>query len=162
VGTTALAIAIAVFGGLGTIWGPVVGALLLYGLNEALRFVGVVYNLIVVGLNPDSLRHLRAARSRRPPGATVRRHEGNRRYTDERTSARAEAVEWYRVRFPSGIRARVSALRERSIARDFGNLNDGCHAAVRREIRGFVFQAGRIPIWRHAATCSCFKAWFVC
>jgi ABC-type branched-subunit amino acid transport system permease subunit len=28
----------------------VMGALLLYGLNEALRFVGVVYNLIVVGL----------------------------------------------------------------------------------------------------------------
>jgi branched-chain amino acid transport system permease protein len=50
VGTTALAIAMAVFGGLGTIWGPAVGALLLYGLNEALRFVGVVYNLIVVGL----------------------------------------------------------------------------------------------------------------
>lgn len=50
VGTTALAIAMAVFGGLGTIWGPAVGALLLYGLNEALRFIGVVYNLIVVGL----------------------------------------------------------------------------------------------------------------
>jgi len=50
VGTTSLAIGMAVFGGLGTIWGPVAGALLLYGLNEALRFVGVVYNLIVVGL----------------------------------------------------------------------------------------------------------------
>ena len=50
VGTTSLAIGMAVFGGLGTIWGPVVGALLLYGLNEVLRFVGVVYNLIVVGL----------------------------------------------------------------------------------------------------------------
>lgn len=50
VATTSLAIGMAVFGGLGTIWGPVVGALLLYGLNEALRFVGVVYNLIVVGL----------------------------------------------------------------------------------------------------------------
>jgi branched-chain amino acid transport system permease protein len=48
--TTALAIGMAVFGGLGTIWGPVGGALLLYGVNEALRFVGVVYNLIVVGL----------------------------------------------------------------------------------------------------------------
>ncbi len=50
VATTSLAIGMAVFGGLGTIWGPVLGALLLYGMNEALRFVGVVYNLIVVGL----------------------------------------------------------------------------------------------------------------
>ena len=40
----------AVFGGLGTIWGPALGALLLYTVNEALRFVGVVYNLIAVGL----------------------------------------------------------------------------------------------------------------
>ncbi len=48
--TTSLVIGMAVFGGLGTIWGPVLGALLLYTVNEALRFVGVVYNLIVVGL----------------------------------------------------------------------------------------------------------------
>jgi len=48
--TTSLVIGMAVFGGLGTIWGPVLGALLLYAVNEALRFVGVVYNLIVVGL----------------------------------------------------------------------------------------------------------------
>jgi branched-chain amino acid transport system permease protein len=48
--TTSLVIGMAVFGGLGTIWGPVLGALLLYAANEALRFVGVVYNLIVVGL----------------------------------------------------------------------------------------------------------------
>ncbi len=47
---TAQVIGMAVFGGLGTIWGPVAGALLLYGVNEALRFIGVVYNLIVVGL----------------------------------------------------------------------------------------------------------------
>ena len=47
--TTSLAIGMAVFGGLGTIWGPALGALLLYGVNEALRFVGVVYNLIAVG-----------------------------------------------------------------------------------------------------------------
>jgi branched-chain amino acid transport system permease protein len=40
----------AVFGGLGTIWGPALGALLLYALYEALRFVGVVYNLVAVGL----------------------------------------------------------------------------------------------------------------
>jgi branched-chain amino acid transport system permease protein len=50
VATTSLVIGMAVFGGLGTIWGPVLGAVLLYGANEALRFVGVVYNLIVVGL----------------------------------------------------------------------------------------------------------------
>lgn len=48
--TTSLVIGMAVFGGLGTIWGPVLGALLLYTVNEALRFVGVVYNLMVVGL----------------------------------------------------------------------------------------------------------------
>jgi branched-chain amino acid transport system permease protein len=48
--TTSLVIGMAVFGGLGTIWGPVLGAVLLYGVNEALRFLGVVYNLIVVGL----------------------------------------------------------------------------------------------------------------
>jgi ABC-type branched-subunit amino acid transport system permease subunit len=29
-----------VFGGLGTLWGPVLGALLLYGLYEGLRFGG--------------------------------------------------------------------------------------------------------------------------
>ena len=45
--TTSLTIGMAVFGGLGTIWGPALGALLLYGVNEALRFVGVVYNLMV-------------------------------------------------------------------------------------------------------------------
>jgi len=48
--TTSLVIGMAVFGGLGTLWGPVLGALLLYGLYEGLRFVGVVYNLIAVGL----------------------------------------------------------------------------------------------------------------
>jgi branched-chain amino acid transport system permease protein len=47
--TTSLVIGMAVFGGLGTLWGPVLGALLLYGLYEGLRFVGVVYNLIAVG-----------------------------------------------------------------------------------------------------------------
>jgi branched-chain amino acid transport system permease protein len=49
-GTTTLVIGMAVFGGLGTIWGPVLGALLLFSLSEGLRFVGVVYNLIAVGL----------------------------------------------------------------------------------------------------------------
>ncbi len=47
--TTALVIGMVVFGGLGTLWGPVLGALLLYGLSEGLRFIGVVYNLIAVG-----------------------------------------------------------------------------------------------------------------
>ena len=47
--TTSLVIGMAVFGGLGTLWGPVLGALLLYGLYEGLRFVGVVYNLVAVG-----------------------------------------------------------------------------------------------------------------
>lgn len=48
-GNSALIIAMAVFGGIGTIWGPFLGAILLFGLTEALRFVGVVYNLIAVG-----------------------------------------------------------------------------------------------------------------
>jgi len=81
VGTTALAIAMAVFGGLGTIWGPVVGALLLYSLNEALRFVGVVYNLIAVGLIlilfvifvPRGLAGLVGWRGRHRPAARGRR-----------------------------------------------------------------------------------------
>ena len=48
--TTSFVIGMAVFGGLGTIWGPVLGAVVLFGLSEGLRFVGVVYNLIGVGL----------------------------------------------------------------------------------------------------------------
>jgi len=80
VGTTSLAIGMAVFGGLGTIWGPVIGALFLYGLNEALRFVGVVYNLIVVGLIlmvfvifvPRGLAGVAASRPRRRQRAAAR------------------------------------------------------------------------------------------
>jgi branched-chain amino acid transport system permease protein len=49
-GNSAIIIAMAVFGGIGTIWGPFVGALLLYGATEAMRFVGVVYNLMAIGL----------------------------------------------------------------------------------------------------------------
>jgi branched-chain amino acid transport system permease protein len=71
--TTSLVIGMAVFGGLGTIWGPAVGALLLYALNEGLRFVGVVYNLVAVGLVimlfviflPRGLAGLRFTRDRR-------------------------------------------------------------------------------------------------
>ena len=48
--TTWLVIGMAVFGGLGTIWGPALGALLLYAISEGLRFIGVVYNLVAVGL----------------------------------------------------------------------------------------------------------------
>jgi branched-chain amino acid transport system permease protein len=47
--TSALIIAMAVFGGLGTLWGPMVGALLLFLGNEGLRFVGLVYNKVTVG-----------------------------------------------------------------------------------------------------------------
>jgi branched-chain amino acid transport system permease protein len=46
---SALVIGMAVFGGIGTIWGPFLGALLLFSVTESLRFVGVVYNLIAVG-----------------------------------------------------------------------------------------------------------------
>ncbi len=42
-------IGMAVFGGIGTIWGPFLGAILLFCITEGLRFVGVVYNLIAVG-----------------------------------------------------------------------------------------------------------------
>ena len=48
-GNSAVIIAMAVFGGVGTIWGPFLGGILLYGLTEMLRFAGVVYNLIAVG-----------------------------------------------------------------------------------------------------------------
>jgi branched-chain amino acid transport system permease protein len=48
--TTSLVIGMAVLGGVGTIWGPVAGALVLYAVSEGLRFLGVVYNLIAVGL----------------------------------------------------------------------------------------------------------------
>jgi len=48
--SSALVIGMAVFGGMGTVWGPFVGAMLLFWVTEALRFIGVVYNLIAVGL----------------------------------------------------------------------------------------------------------------
>ena len=48
--TTSLVIGMAVFGGLGTIWGPALGAIVLFAINEGLRFIGVVYNLLAVGL----------------------------------------------------------------------------------------------------------------
>ncbi len=75
--TTSLVIGMAVFGGLGTIWGPALGAILLYGINEGLRFIGVVYNLVAVGLVimvfviflPRGLAGLRFGRARR----TIRR-----------------------------------------------------------------------------------------
>jgi branched-chain amino acid transport system permease protein len=46
---SALVIGMAVFGGVGTIWGPFLGAILLFAITEGLRFIGVVYNLIAVG-----------------------------------------------------------------------------------------------------------------
>ncbi len=49
-GNSAIIIAMAVFGGVGTVWGPFVGGILLFCLTEGLRFVGVVYNLIAVGV----------------------------------------------------------------------------------------------------------------
>jgi branched-chain amino acid transport system permease protein len=48
--TSSMVIGMAVFGGLGTLWGPFLGALLLFLAGEGLRFVGLVYNLIAVGL----------------------------------------------------------------------------------------------------------------
>ena len=48
-GQSALVIGMAVFGGIGTIWGPFLGAILLFCITEGLRFIGVVYNLIAVG-----------------------------------------------------------------------------------------------------------------
>jgi branched-chain amino acid transport system permease protein len=87
--TTSLVIGMAVFGGLGTIWGPVLGAVLLYGVNEGLRFVGVVYNLIVVGLVivlfviflPSGLAGL----GRRGPRRVVRRDAAPARTTEGQT-----------------------------------------------------------------------------
>jgi len=50
VGTSALIVGMVIFGGIGTIWGAFLGGVLLYLIMEALRFVGVVYNLVAVGL----------------------------------------------------------------------------------------------------------------
>jgi branched-chain amino acid transport system permease protein len=47
--SSAIVIGMAVFGGIGTIWGPFLGAILLFCITEGLRFIGVVYNLIAVG-----------------------------------------------------------------------------------------------------------------
>jgi ABC-type branched-subunit amino acid transport system permease subunit len=47
--TSALVVGMAVFGGLGTIWGPAIGAVVLFLMSEGLRLVGVVYNLVAVG-----------------------------------------------------------------------------------------------------------------
>src|SRR5262249_34464612 len=91
--TTALVIGMAVFGGLGTIWGPAAGALLLYTINEALRFIGVVYNLIVVGLVimtfviflPEGLAGLVR---RRPVPGVRRMPRAGTRSADESTAIR--------------------------------------------------------------------------
>jgi branched-chain amino acid transport system permease protein len=48
--TTGFIIGMAVLGGVGTIIGPVVGALILYTLSEYLRIFGVIYHLITVGV----------------------------------------------------------------------------------------------------------------
>src|SRR5262249_32802201 len=50
VATSALIVGMAVFGGIGTLWGPFLGGILLFGITEGLRFIGVFYNLIAVGL----------------------------------------------------------------------------------------------------------------
>lgn len=50
VGISAMAIGMTVFGGIGTIWGAFLGGLLLSLIIEGLRFVGVVFNLVAVGL----------------------------------------------------------------------------------------------------------------
>jgi branched-chain amino acid transport system permease protein len=74
--TSAMVIGMAVFGGLGTIWGPAAGALLLFIGNEGLRSIGLVYNLVTIGLiimvfvialpgGLASLRKLRQVRRRR-------------------------------------------------------------------------------------------------
>lgn len=46
---TIWAVGMVIFGGLGTIIGPIYGAIGLYAIYHAMRFVGVVYNLIAVG-----------------------------------------------------------------------------------------------------------------
>lgn len=46
---TALAVTMVVIGGMGTIYGPAIGALLVYGATEYLRFVKPVYNLMIIG-----------------------------------------------------------------------------------------------------------------
>jgi branched-chain amino acid transport system permease protein len=50
ISTSAMVVGMAVFGGIGTLWGPFLGAIFLFLVSEGLRFIGVVYNLIAVGL----------------------------------------------------------------------------------------------------------------
>lgn len=47
---TALVVTMAIVGGIGSIWGGVIGGFFVYALYESLRFVNPVYNLICVGL----------------------------------------------------------------------------------------------------------------
>ena len=80
---SALVIGMAVFGGIGTIWGPFLGAILLFCTTEALRFVGDVYNLIAVGavmvvfviFVPRGLAGIRLHRRRRVQRADLRTTE---------------------------------------------------------------------------------------
>jgi len=46
---TVWAVGMVILGGLGTLIGPIYGAIVLYSIYQAMRFVGVVYNLIAVG-----------------------------------------------------------------------------------------------------------------
>ncbi len=50
VGVSAFVIGSVIFGGFGTIWGAFLGGAFLYLITEGLRFIGVVYNLVAVGL----------------------------------------------------------------------------------------------------------------
>jgi len=43
-------IGMAVLGGVGTLWGPAIGACLLYATNESLRFIGIITNVMIFGL----------------------------------------------------------------------------------------------------------------
>lgn len=46
---TVWAVGMVILGGLGTLIGPIYGAIALYSVYQAMRFIGVVYNLIAVG-----------------------------------------------------------------------------------------------------------------
>ena len=88
------------FGGLQTVWGPVMGAAVLTALPELLRFTSQ-YRLILFGLaitvvvlvRPEGLLTRRLTRSLRPPadGEQTRGGEGTTRCTDRHVGSIAAA-----------------------------------------------------------------------
>ena len=68
---------VAIFGGIGTVWGAALGACLLLTINRALPILGIhdFWQRAVVGV-AHPRRHRARPRARRPAASTTRRGEG--------------------------------------------------------------------------------------